>query len=247
MRLSPNLHQIGSDIVNCYLVEESGQVTVIDAGLPGQWPELLAELRVMGRSPEDVRAVLLTHGDSDHIGFAERLRRDHGVSVFVHELDAVRARGEAKKAMSGWGPMKVRPLVGFLAYSARRGGLRTKPLKSVELVASGGTLDVPGTPRVIGMPGHTPGSVAYHVPSHEALFVGDAMTTRHVLTGAEGPRPAPFTLDQARADASFEDLAGLDARWVLPGHGPAWGQGVAEAVRRYAAAAHGGADLGARI
>ncbi|MFY9712893.1 MAG: hypothetical protein WAK00_05415 [Microbacterium sp.] len=42
------------------------------------------------------------------------------------------------------------------------------------------------------MPGHTPGSVAIRVPAADALFLGDAITTRHVLTGASGARLAPF-------------------------------------------------------
>ena len=47
---------------------------------------------------DDVRAIVLTHGDTDHIGFAERLRRERGIPVFVHGLDANRARGEVKQA-----------------------------------------------------------------------------------------------------------------------------------------------------
>ena len=42
--------------------------------------------------------MILTHGDTDHVGFAERLRRDHGVPVFAHEADAPRARGEERKS-----------------------------------------------------------------------------------------------------------------------------------------------------
>jgi glyoxylase-like metal-dependent hydrolase (beta-lactamase superfamily II) len=243
MRLAAGLHQIGSNIVNVYLVEEAGAITLVDAGIPGQWRELLDELEVMGRSLDDVRAVLLTHGDTDHIGFAQKLHREHAVPVYVHELDMARARGQEKKAMTGWGPVKVRPLLGFLAYSARRGGLRVPPVADLETLAVGSTLDLPGSPHVIGMPGHMPGSVAYQFASLEAVCVGDAMTTRSVLTGAEGPRPAPFTLDQARADASFEELADLGARWVLPGHGPAWSDGVQEAARRYTAEAYPAADV----
>ena len=50
----------------------------------------------MGRSFDDIRGVVLTHGDSDHIGFAERLRKDHGVPVYVHAADADRAKGGDK-------------------------------------------------------------------------------------------------------------------------------------------------------
>lgn len=237
MQLSKSLHRLGPGLVNSYLVEEGGQVTIIDAGLPGYWKDLPAELAAMGRSLDDVRGIVLTHGDSDHIGFAERLRRERGVGVFVHELDAGRARGEIKKPNSGWGPIKLGPLVGFLAYSARRGGLRITPVTELVTFTDGAILDLPGSPRIIHLPGHTPGSVAVCVPAVDAIFMGDAFTTRSVLTGAVGPRLAPFTLDPAQAMASLAKLHSIDARWVLPGHGEAWPGGLVEAVRRIRAAA----------
>jgi glyoxylase-like metal-dependent hydrolase (beta-lactamase superfamily II) len=239
MRLAPGLHRIGSDYVNCYLVEDAADVTVIDAGLPGHLRELEAELTQMGRSLDDIRGVVLTHGDTDHIGFAERLRQQRGVAVHVHELDAARARGEVKKPNSGWGPIKVRPLLGFLWYSARRGGLRTRPVAEVVTFAHSATLDLPGSPRIIHLPGHTPGSVAVHVPAVGAVFVGDAMTTRDVLTGERGPRPAPFTLQPQEATASIARLEDVDATWVLPGHGPPWDGGIPGAIREYQQAAAG--------
>jgi glyoxylase-like metal-dependent hydrolase (beta-lactamase superfamily II) len=232
MRISPSLHRLGSDIVASYLVEDGGLITIVDAGLPGFWTDLPAELATMGRSLDDVRAVLLTHGDTDHRGFAERLRRERGIPVFVHERDAAIARGETKKK-APWGAMKAGPTLGFLAYAMRKGGALPVPAVSeVITFTDGTTLDVPGAPRVIALPGHTPGSVGYQVPSVDAVFVGDALTTRNVLTGEEGPAPAPFTADPALALSSLDRIAQLDAVLVLPGHGAPWRDGSAEAVRR---------------
>lgn len=236
MRLAPSLHRIGSDAVAAYLVEDASGVTLIDAGVSGQWTDLVEELRAMGRSLADVRALLLTHGDTDHIGFAERLRRDHGVPVYVHEADAARARGEFRPSTS-WGKVRIGPLLAFLWYAGRRGGLRTQHLAEVRTLRGGETLDLPGSPRVIPLPGHSPGSVAFHVPAVDAVFVGDALTTRHVLTGADGPGPAPFTDDPEEALASLAALEETGARWVLPGHGWPWKDGVREAVRRVREAA----------
>ncbi|HEY6013590.1 MAG TPA: MBL fold metallo-hydrolase [Candidatus Limnocylindrales bacterium] len=236
MQLSSSLHRLGSSLVNSYLVEEGGLVTIVDTGLPGFWRDLPAELAAMGRSLDDVRGVVLTHGDTDHIGFAERIRRERGVPVFVHELDAARARGAVKKPMSGWGPVKLGPLAGFLVYGARHGALRITYLADVATFADGDTLDLPGSPRIIHLPGHTPGSVAVHVPAVDAVFMGDAFTTRSVLTGEVGPRPAPFTLDPAQARASLAKLDAIDATWVLPGHGEPWSGGLAEALRLIRAA-----------
>jgi glyoxylase-like metal-dependent hydrolase (beta-lactamase superfamily II) len=237
MELAPGLHRIGNDLVAAYLVVEPGGITLIDAGLPGQWKDLQAELAAMGRRTEDIRAVLLTHGDPDHLGFAERLRREHGVPVWVHAADSARARG-LESSKPSWGPMRIGPVLRFLAYAATKGGLRPVHVSAVHEFADGDVLDLPGSPRVIGLPGHSPGSVAFHVPSVDAVFVGDGLTTRHVLTGRSGPQPAPFTDDPAQALASLERLRSTEARWVLPGHGTPWRDGIAAAIDAVVRAAH---------
>jgi glyoxylase-like metal-dependent hydrolase (beta-lactamase superfamily II) len=93
-------------------------------------------------------------------------------------------------------------------------------------------LDVPGNPRVILTPGHTPGSAALHFPSLNALFVGDAFATYAVTTGARGPQVAPFTADATQAVPSLARLEGISADLVLPGHGDSWTNGLQEAVRQ---------------
>jgi glyoxylase-like metal-dependent hydrolase (beta-lactamase superfamily II) len=235
MRLAPSLHRVGSDLVNSYLVEDADGVTVIDAGLPGHWKELQAELASMGRSLDDVRGIVLTHGDTDHLGFAERLRKEKGVPIYVHELDAARARGE-DKSNGSWGKVKPGPLLRFLWYSGRRGGLRVPPVTEVMTFTGDDVLDLPGSPVIIHVPGHTPGSVAIHVPAVDALFVGDALTTGHVLTGKKGPRPAPFTLEPELALESLGKLESVQATWLLPGHGAPWRGAVADALGQVRAA-----------
>ena len=236
MRLGPHLHRIGNDLVAAYLVDTDEGVTVVDAGLAGHWRELIAALASMGRSLDDIRGVVLTHGDTDHIGFAERLRREQRVPVYVHEADAARARGEGKYK-SSWGGAKLGATARFLWYAARKGGLRTTYVTEVAGVHDGQVLDLPGAPRIIALPGHSPGSIAVHVAVADAIFVGDALTTRNVLTGQRGPQPAPFTDDPQQALASLNRLEGLRATWVLPGHGMPWNRGIDQAVRDTRAAA----------
>jgi glyoxylase-like metal-dependent hydrolase (beta-lactamase superfamily II) len=230
MRLTTGLHRIGNDIIAVYLVDTVEGVTIIDAGLAGHWRELLAELATMGRTLSDVKGLILTHGDSDHLGFAERLRRDHGVPVFVHQADADRAKGGPKPA-AGKQAMKPGAVLRFAAYSLRKGGLRTTHVTKVVEVHDGETLDLPGSPQIVGLPGHSAGSIAIYVPAVDAVFVGDGLTTRHVLTGRDGPQPAPFTDEPDRAIASLQALLATGATWVLPGHGTPWDAGVAAAVR----------------
>jgi glyoxylase-like metal-dependent hydrolase (beta-lactamase superfamily II) len=231
MKIADGIHRLGDGLINSYLLGEGSEVTIIDAGVPGYWSDLPAELAAMGRTLDDVRAVVLTHGHSDHIGFAERARRERGVPVWAHELDAALARGEVPNPSKGAGPIRPLPLLRFLLFGLIKGALRTPRLTEVATYGDGATLDVPGAPRVILVPGHTPGSAALHVPARDTLFIGDAIATVAVTNGATGPMVAPFTADAALAVASLARLDGIEAQWVLPGHGQPWTGGVGEAVR----------------
>jgi glyoxylase-like metal-dependent hydrolase (beta-lactamase superfamily II) len=153
------------------------------------------------------------------------------VPVSVHEADAALARGEVPNPAKGLGPTRIGPLLGFLWFALVRGGLRTRHIGEVSTFGDGATLDVPGSPRVILAPGHTPGSAALHFQSRDALLVGDALATYAVTTGAHGPQVAPFMADVAQAVDSLARIEDLQASWVLPGHGDPWTGGVAEAVR----------------
>jgi glyoxylase-like metal-dependent hydrolase (beta-lactamase superfamily II) len=230
MQIAPSLHRLGTGSVNAYLVEDGGEVTIVDAGLPGYWRDLPAELAAMGRSLDDVRALVLTHGHSDHVGFAERFRVDRRIAPRIHELDAAMARGEVKPQNQQSGKMRIGSLVGFLLLGLRKGALRPRALAEVATFGDGATLDVPGAPRVIHTPGHSPGSAALHFATHDALLVGDAFATLAVTSGHAGPQIAPFTSDPAEALASLARIETIEARWALPGHGEPWTGGVAAAV-----------------
>jgi glyoxylase-like metal-dependent hydrolase (beta-lactamase superfamily II) len=244
MQIGPGLHRLGNGSVNAYLVDDGGEVTIVDAGLPGYWGDLPGELAAMGLTLDDVRAMVLTHGHSDHIGFAERFRRERAALPRIHELDAAMARGEVKPQNQQSGKTRIGPLVGFLLLGIRNGALRTPPLTEVATFGDGATLDVPGAPRVIHVPGHSPGSAAIHFATREALMVGDALSTVAVMSGAVGPMISPFTSDPVEALASLARIEGIEARWTLPGHGEPWTGTVADAVSAVRARVAGGIAVG---
>src|SRR2546423_1439290 len=95
------------------------------------------------------------------------------------------------------------------------------------------TVDVPGRPRVVHLPGHTPGMSALLFEGRRVVMTGDALVMRNPLTGRLGPQiaPAALNLDSRQALSSLDALGGAPADLVLPGHGEPGAQGVAEALR----------------
>ena len=70
----PMIRTLGTEFVHFFVLEQDGEVTLIDAGLSGYRNTLEPALAEMGRSIDDVKAIVLTHADPDHVGFARALR-----------------------------------------------------------------------------------------------------------------------------------------------------------------------------
>jgi glyoxylase-like metal-dependent hydrolase (beta-lactamase superfamily II) len=230
--IAPGLHRLGTELVNWYLLEDDNQVVVFDAGYPRYYKELEAALASRGRRPSDISALLLTHGDPDHIGFAERLRRE-GVPVYLHEADAGLARLKSKKTEARLLPhLRNRGFRRHLGHAIRSGMPRR--LREFTPIHDGDVLDLPGHPRVVHVPGHSEGSCAFYLPDRRAIVAGDAFCMLSPLTGDTGAQVMPPALNSSTsaARASLERLAELDAELVLPGHGEPWRDTALHLVER---------------
>ena len=212
MQLAPGLHRLGDGLVNAYLLADGGAVTIVDAGVPGYWGDLPGRARGDGphhrRRPRD-------RPDPRPLG-PHRLRRARpaGARLAGPRPRARCGAGPWRGAQPGQGPRAdqdraaaVVPVVRGAPWRAAHDASSRRSRPS----ATGRRSTSPGRPQVILVPGHTPGSAALHVPSHDALFVGDAMATKAVTTGATGPMIAPFTADPDEARRSLDRLRGIEA------------------------------------
>ncbi len=223
--------RLGSSMINWYLVADDDGVVLVDAGAPRHRPELEVGLEQLGRTIEDVRAVILTHADADHKGFAEKLRGERGVPVHVHTADQRLARTGKKDREAGMLPYLRHPAAWKLIGALAAGGI-PKNVSEVQTFEGDAVLDVPGRPRVLHAPGHTHGSVAFHFERHGVLFVGDVLYGFGVMTGKQGAQigPRAFNASSEQALESLSKLEGVHAKVVLFGHGEPWTQGVDAAV-----------------
>jgi glyoxylase-like metal-dependent hydrolase (beta-lactamase superfamily II) len=234
--IAPGIHRVADGYVNWYLLEDDTGVTVVDAGLPPHWKVLLRTLSDLGRTRDDVRALVLTHAHYDHVGFARRLQKEWGVPVFVHQRDQKLARHPAlfRSERLPLAYFKHPPFLKVFAHFAARRAFLAPPVTDTRpLPAHGSVLDVPGKPVVIECPGHTHGHVGLHIPSADAMLVGDAIVTLDPYTVTTGPRlvAKAATADSELALRSLDAIAATGATMLLPGHGDPWRGGAQEAVR----------------
>lgn len=232
-RVAPGIYRFGTTRVNWYVVEAAGRLTVVDAGLPSHWNQLVTGLDTIGYGVDDIAALVLTHGHSDHIGFAKQLHETADTPVLVHEADATLVSGTddgdiGELVWNIWRPAIMRLLIEF----SRSGGV-PPPVETVEPFEHETVLDVPGTPQVIHVPGHSDGSCALYLPDREVLICGDALATVDLKTGrARGPQiMSMFNADGELAVESLDRLESLGQITLLPGHGDPWRGEMREAVR----------------
>ncbi|MFS0700660.1 MBL fold metallo-hydrolase [Cellulomonas sp. 179-A 4D5 NHS] len=233
--VADGVHRLDVGHVSCYLLEGAGGgLTLVDAGLPAVWPVLGRALRELGRRPEDLRAVVLTHAHFDHLGVAERLRR-RGVTVWghlhEHELARHPYRYSHERTRASY-PFRYPRAVPILGGMVRAGALQVRAVREVRPMPTGTRLPVPGEPEVVFSPGHTWGHCALHVRDRDVLFSGDALVTLDPYTAHTGPRiiAGAATADSGLALRSLDALARTRAGLVLPGHGEPWTGGVRAAA-----------------
>ena len=133
--------------VHCYILEEEGQVVLID---PGARVDLIeARLRALG-SPQ-VLAIILTHGHVDHTSAASDLADTYGCPVYAHPLEEAVIRLK-----------RLVPRAYVKAFDVRTRDLEEGPLRV-------GPFDL----TIYHMPGHSPGHLVIACQNH--LFTGDLL------------------------------------------------------------------------
>ncbi|HWU23587.1 MAG TPA: MBL fold metallo-hydrolase [Nocardioides sp.] len=236
-QVSATVHLVTGTNVNWALVTEGDALTVVDAGYPNDAKALLASISAIGRRPEDVEAILLTHAHLDHIGGVPALLAVKAAPVLTGEAEVAHAHREYLEQISPaqmlaqcrhragavWVARTLRACLPHLAMS----------VPQATAAPNGEPLDLPGRLTPVATPGHTTGHTAYLMEAEGIVFSGDALVTGHpLLPGPPRPQLLPgfFSEDEAEMGRSLAVLAGLPADVLVPGHGPVERRPMGEVV-----------------
>ncbi|MDH6196503.1 glyoxylase-like metal-dependent hydrolase (beta-lactamase superfamily II) [Mycobacterium frederiksbergense] len=195
-------------LLNVYLWTEPDGVTLIDTGWPGSAGLIAEALAVLGRRRLHVKRIVLTHFHEDHCGAAAAIADWGDVEVIAGAADADFVRGERP------GPLPV------LTASERtlRPDFDASPhgpaCRVDRVVGDGDVIEFAGGARVIGVPGHTPGSIALYLPAADTMLTGDVVAefNGQVIFGV-------FNSDRSELARSVQRLAATGAQRAGFGHG----------------------------
>ncbi|MGV9801783.1 MBL fold metallo-hydrolase [Mycobacterium sp. NPDC003449] len=212
LQMTPTLYRLRipgdqAHQLNSYLWLESDGVTLVDTGWPDSAGVIAEALATLGRRRLHVKRIVLTHFHEDHCGAAAEVAAWSDVEVIAGAADAAYVRGEA-------GPVPV--------LTDRERAIRSDfdappngPACRVDrTVVDGDVLDFAGGARVLGVPGHTPGSIALYLPTADAVLTGDAVAEfdGQIILGV-------FNTDRCAAAESASRLAATGAQIAGFGHG----------------------------
>lgn len=193
-------------LINCYFVLEDDGLTLVDTGIAGTAPLLIAAVERLGRP---LRRIVLTHAHVDHVGGLDALHaRFPEVEVLISARDARLLRGDTT-------------LEPGEPQTRLRGGLKPTRTQPTRFLDDG---DRVSSLRALASPGHTPGHMAFLDPRDATLIAGDAFQTQGGLAVAGQvrllfPLPALATWHAPTALESARRLTALHPQRLAVGHG----------------------------
>lgn len=180
---------------NCFIVFDE-EITLIDTGLPFMGNGIIKELKTLGIQLTDIKHILLTHHDVDHMSNIKLLKEYTGAKVWAHMEDIPFIIGE-----------KDRP--GFKKFIGKT--ITKRIIKDIEPYRD--NMQV-GNIKIIHTPGHTPGHVC--MLFEDVLFAGDLVKNKN---GNIIPYPNLWNWDSEKMMKFVNELENLKYNWICMSHG----------------------------
>ena len=218
MEIIPGVHVVpGTRISRIYLIE-GDDLTLVDTGMPWDVGHVFKYIRSIGRHPNELSRILMTHSHPDHTGGAPGIIRHSKAQVAAHHEDAHHTLHQAH-TISYMGIFASLDLpIPFM-----------KRLSLDSIIEENDVIPVAGGIRVLHTPGHTAGSVCYLLEREGLLFSGDTIFSDYGRVSRSMPFPGS---DAEQYRLSLERLTALDFDILCGGHGSPLIGGASAKFRR---------------
>ena len=180
---------------SCYLIKEK-EMVLVDTNFSFNKRAILKELKENQINIEDIKHIILTHGDMDHMGNARSFQDLSGAMVWAGIEEIPYIMGD-----------KERP--SFKKYLAKI--MRPKKPVDIKALKDG---DKVGEIEVVATPGHTPGHIC--LIYEDVLFAGDLVEEKD---GMPIPYPVKWNWDTSILFQSIEKLKVYPFEWICMAHG----------------------------
>jgi glyoxylase-like metal-dependent hydrolase (beta-lactamase superfamily II) len=200
------------------LVSQHGELVLIDCGYEGQLEQLENELRRLGTTIEQLKAVVITHHDIDHMGgLYDLLTINPSLKVMGSQIDSPYIQGNKTSLRLA----QVREYNRNLdKEDLERGRAFEKLLQGVKCCEVDVLLKDWSSPypffQILATPGHMPGHISIYVPQQKVLIAADALIWENGKFEIANPA---FTLDLSAAIQSVAKILALQPEKIICYHG----------------------------
>lgn len=210
-QITTGVYQVTRGGVNAFILEtRPDELTIIDTGFPGTTNTILSAVAGMGKMPQHIQHILITHADIDHVGSLGGLVAATGATVYSSEL----SKPHIEKRTT---PPHIPAAFRLLAAPVQK--LLQKAASVDTTLRDGQLLDITdGGIEVIAIAGHTPDNYGYYWRKMGILFAPDLLNTQG---GTLGLTPPAITWDMAQARESARKVLELAPKIICVGHGNA--------------------------
>jgi hydroxyacylglutathione hydrolase len=209
------IYKLKFGINHCYIIKGKDAI-MVDAGPPNSGKSFMKKLNSLSVRPDEIKLIVLTHGDPDHAGSAREIKEITGARIAVHEYD----KKYIEDSIINWPPGATRwgKTTHFLLYPFFKKMFSFSPVNAdITLRQEKYPLDEYGIEgQITFTPGHTAGSVSVLLNSGDA-FVGCMAHNGFPFTFH--PVLPIYAEDIAEIKKSWDILIEKGAKMIYPGHG----------------------------
>lgn len=201
------------------LIILNNELTLVDTGYANFLPLIENEILKNGYEMKNLKAIIITHFDDDHIGSLYDFKEKYPwINIIASEIESKYISGEMKSERL----VQAEEMLENMANEDMEFGKwfiqQLMNLKHVPIdeKVNDGDLILDNECRVVATPGHTSGHISLYFPSLKSVITGDAAVIENHELVIANPN---FCLNVEKAEESLTKIKNLKAEKYYCYHG----------------------------